>query len=522
MDFKEFALIHKKNQERALADFKSDYDLVVSLFDKMQLLINKYAIRFEMGIGSNRHLDIILSTLVKSMNNMETVIELTINGDIGSARIIIRNIFEFLVMGKYMILYDDQAVREKWDKIEYINIDRKIFKNAVYPDNKSKTAFVNWWERLCQYSHATRASGQVSYDYEDIKSDIRLNFTFMLMLFSMLYHYMNSFLATPYFKNYIQSIAQSQPDNENLNNVIKYQEFLCCAFKEMKSIFSGECKDILNFYSAKWRVVSSSLIEKVDLKESPNPNKLQLHKMHTTDNQCILSSKLDIQKYICAFIQLYSVPHEGVNDTYRNIILKYFKKLKKALIEHSVCEIEDNWYKHHYVIDIKNDSIKLVLCKTPLFELVDTTKDDCFSFIEVTDLLIIKSEFLTVDQFAKSYNVSIRTVKKWISQVKLHSARKTDDTWIIPELQPRPERGWYRVQYYWNSLPPRILKEYPYLKNSNDIAIVKNTNENTYCCLLVGKKQVIISEKERIELELNLLKYAEGLEDIGAVLVPVI
>ena len=42
MDFNEFVSIHQKNQGRVLADFKSDYDLVVKLFDKMQLLINNY------------------------------------------------------------------------------------------------------------------------------------------------------------------------------------------------------------------------------------------------------------------------------------------------------------------------------------------------------------------------------------------------------------------------------------------------------------------------------------------------
>ena len=475
-----------------------------------------------MGIGTSHHSDIILSTLVKSMNNMETVIELTINGDIGSARIIIRNIFEFLVMGKYMLLYDDQAVREKWDKIEYINIDRKIFKNTVYPNNKNKTAFVNWWERLCQYSHATRASGQVSYDYEDIKSDIHLNFTFMLLLFSMLYHYMNSFLATPYFKKYIQSLAQSQPDNEHLNNMVKYQQYLSSTFKKMKSIFSGECKDILNYYSAKWRVVSPILTERVVSKGNLNPDRLPLYKMHIANSQCILSSKLGIQNYLNAFIQLYSVPQKGVNDAYRSIILKYLKKLKKALIEYPIC-IEDAWYKHHYVVDIKSESIKLVLlCETAPLELVNATEDEPFSFREVADILTINSEFLTVEQFAKLYNVSIRTVKNWISQVKLHSAKKTDGTWIIPELQPRPERGWYWVQYYWNSLPPRILKEYPYIKNSTCITIVKNTSENTYRCLLIENDQVIISEEERVELETDLLKYAVGVEDIGVFLVPII
>ena len=156
--FEEFTQLHEENQKCIFKDFSVDCKVTVKLFDALQILIKTYSVRFQLGIGDNRHMDIILSTLIKGMHNLEAVLRLTMDGSVGPARIIVRNIFEFLVMGKYILLHDDQVAREKWDQIEYINLDRRIFKNTVYPDNKNKEAFIDWWAHLCRYSHATRAS----------------------------------------------------------------------------------------------------------------------------------------------------------------------------------------------------------------------------------------------------------------------------------------------------------------------------------------------------------------------------
>jgi len=250
LDFKEQ---YEKNKAIILEKFKNDIYLSTALFNKILFLSNRYIMRFFLGIGHNLdQQDIITSTIYKSLYNLEAIIDLTIRGKVGPARIIMRNVFEFLVIGKYMILEEDNLCRERWDNINHINLDNKIFKKIIYPNNKNKEAFVKWWKMLCQLTHATKMSGQADFEYEDLKKQIKINFTFILILLCMLYHYMNIFLATPYLKSYIKSLDNDQSENDNLHKAVIYEKEVKELIKIMNSTFSPECKQIIMFYRAKW------------------------------------------------------------------------------------------------------------------------------------------------------------------------------------------------------------------------------------------------------------------------------
>jgi len=166
-----------------------------------------------------------------------------------------RNIFEFLVIGKYILLNEDKQFQEKWNNIENINLDRKIFNNTIYPNNHNKEAFLRWWKLLCQYTHATRASGQIDFECENLEHDIKVNLSFLFMLLCMVYHYMNSYLATPYFKTYIKSLADDQPKrNDNIQKAIKYEQEIKEIIKtRINPFLSMECRHIIQYYRAKWR-----------------------------------------------------------------------------------------------------------------------------------------------------------------------------------------------------------------------------------------------------------------------------
>jgi len=508
--FEDFKLVSQNIQGKVLEEFKDDYSLITNWFDKIFFLINRYGLRYYMGIGSNRHSDIVLSTLYKGMENLASVIELTVSGNVGSARIIIRNIFEFLVMGKYMLLYDDQNIREKWDNVEYINIDRGIFNRTIYPNNSNKSAFVNWWAVLCQYSHATRALGQVSHDYNEIKTDIRLNFTYILMIFIMLCTFMNQFLATPYFKNYIKDLARANPKQEHLVNTVKFQEFLSKSIKIVKSTLTKECKQIINYYAAAWRV------------EQNIPN----HSSKTMKTQSIVKtcekprenrrivSKPELLSYIKQFINIYTDKQKGLNDVYRNIVLKYLKLLEKMVHIYSLNDLDNGYF---YDIDINNNAIQLILCKTSV-NFNEEDENCCFSKVLV--LIEVKSEFLSLGQYAKLYNYSIRTVQNWIKNIKLHGAQQINGDWFIPEMHPVPTKGFYHIQYLWKGLSDIIEEKYPFLVDESGLRIIKS-GPDKYECWTTNKGHIIdLDEMQRVAIETDLLSFADIIEDMGPILVP--
>lgn len=173
------------------------------------------------------------------------------------------------------------------------------------------------------------------------------------------------------------------------------------------------------------------------------------------------------------------------------------------------------------MINITKNCIELVLCSTRKFELIDKKELD-FSYCVEKTLLNIESELLTIEQFASLYNVTSTTVKNWIAKTKLHGAVKVGDSWLIPELQPRPQKNKYMVQYGWRSLPAKILNKYPYLVHQSNLTIRKNSRTNMYECLLddINRTEIKLNESERISLERALLQYADEIEDIRAVFVP--
>ncbi|MPM64941.1 hypothetical protein SDC9_111833 [bioreactor metagenome] len=266
------------------------------------------------------------------------------------------------------------------------------------------------------------------------------------MLLNMFYIYLNTFLATPYFKSYIKSLARS---SEILNKAVKYQEFLNNTFRnEMQ--FTDECRHILNFYTAKWRFAPIKVINQTKEKHLDRQQKKYDITYHT-----ILRNKSDILNYLTSFIKLYSENIEEIDASYRLVILKYLKSLHKVLQDYPIKPIDGVFNIYHYIIDIKSDSISLVLCSTNRLSIED---DDTFSFTHELTLLTIHSELLSLEEYAALYNTSIETAKRWISKVKLHRAKMIGDKWFIPELQPKPYSGKYAVEYFWKELPASVKK----------------------------------------------------------------
>ena len=245
--------------------------------------------------------------------------------------------------------------------------------------------------------------------------------------------------------------------------------------------------------------------------KKPTENSDFMHRSKSASIQVkhILENKNDLQSYITAFIHLYSEPHEDLDDTYRCIVLKYMKRMRKLLSEYNMCEIEDDYNIYHYVVEIDNDSVRLVLCSTSKWELQHCELHE-HSFCVKATLIELKSELITVAQYASLYNVSPLTVISWIDKVRMHKAVKVNDQWLIPELHQRPKRNFYMIQYHWDSLPKNVIKKHPCLKGLSDIMIYRHSHLNLYRCssFNYGHGDFEITEMERIALETDLMRHA--------------
>ncbi|GHU82658.1 hypothetical protein FACS1894196_1330 [Clostridia bacterium] len=504
----------EKNREQALERFKNQHALSARMFNLLYFLTEKYMIRYRMGIGDNRHSDVVLSTLYKGLNNMQAIMELTLSGQIGAARIVMRNVFEYLVVGKYFQLVDDEQAVKKWQDTENIRIDQTVFKKTIYPVNRNKEAFLRWWRVLCQYSHATRVSGQVGFLFEDLEQEIHVNFTFLLMLFSMLHHFMSNFLANDYFRNYVDSLPNYNEEDAPRQSLNACTQELKTLAKTIKSMLTKECKQILSYYVAAWRIAPASARSKREREPFQNAPIVGHvpEDSHLPFASSVPTNETALLEYMRSFVSLYDEPQEKLTEGYRKSVLKYLKRMQTLVTEYTFFELPDNSY--FYTLEILNDRIQLLLGRRQWSSPEDTEEDE-IEWTQEMVLLEIKSEYLDVEQYAAIHSVSRNTVMQWIRRVRLHGVRRIEERWLIPELQPRPEYGTYNVEYTWHSLPTHLVEKYPVLRGSAGLFICKQKGFTCYTFKVNSqqpREDFTLDDVQRIRLEMELI----GRDDVEA------
>lgn len=221
-----------------------------------------------------------------------------------------------------------------------------------------------------------------------------------------------------------------------------------------------------------------------------------------------LFSKEDIVASFEGYMEYVANEDEsGISEHMRErrveLCQKFFKKLQSS---HLPTQTEPGWF---YEYDFEDDSIELNLCRAT--ELV--WKNDGLemtSEVEYT-LISIECEMLTVEEFAKLYEVTPVTVRQWIRRGKLRSARKEGGEWVIPELADRPHRGYEPAWYLLKEPETTHIEGFPFVELSSMILIDqddcdKETFRVTFLNRENGLRQVLeLGRKETEAFECSLI-----------------
>lgn len=206
---------------------------------------------------------------------------------------------------------------------------------------------------------------------------------------------------------------------------------------------------------------------------------------------------------------------ENQSKEHKAKYLKLCERFLEKLEELNLPKLTDDWWCYRYLI--KNDSIDLILTFCIELEIEDDEiSSDTFS--EEYILLSVKSDYMTVNEFAKLYNVTDITVRQWIRRGKIRSAKKQGRDWIIPEIAEKPKRGFQEVTYIWKNLSTKLESKYPFLKGYNVMYIFQNSEDKGLYDIILNnektrfKEKVQISNIKREQLELDLI--SSGLVEI--------
>lgn len=242
-----------------------------------------------------------------------------------------------------------------------------------------------------------------------------------------------------------------------------------------------------------------------------------------TEAECFRENSMTTKEDVLSQLRCLRLVFRSKAEKDKKHSASYYKTLDNML-EKMVSRIEnthlfnmlEDWWC--YIIDISSDGISLNL-QLMSSEYFNDNGEIEPSFIEEEfELIRMDSKLLTVDEYAKQYEVDQGTVRQWIRRGKLRSAVKHGSEWRIPELTEPLNRGYkfgqFRIVGHVDGLP----EEYAFI---NDCSLVNfyqsDNNKKLYCISFDGKKHESImcdaKERERIELILIASPDAKYISD---------
>lgn len=187
--------------------------------------------------------------------------------------------------------------------------------------------------------------------------------------------------------------------------------------------------------------------------------------------------------------------------TLDNMIGRMIHAIEKT---HLFQNLEDWWC---YTLEITSDGISLLL-QLMQPESFDDNGEVQPTFVdEEFELVRVDSKMLTVDQYAKLYEVDPGTVRQWIRRGKLRSAVKHGSEWRIPELTEPHHRGYkygqFRIEGHVDGLP----EEYNFINECCLVNFYQDDNDKKKYVITFDEKHdpIVCDAKERERIELILI-----------------
>lgn len=233
----------------------------------------------------------------------------------------------------------------------------------------------------------------------------------------------------------------------------------------------------------------------------------QFKKNHMTSKQDLL------KKFDCI---IKTVNQKSQDDTrhsaaYYHVVNELLKKFQKKLVSTRLfTELEDWWA---YELTLSYDGIYLFCNHYNFRGLAPDNKLDMVCDHEFI-LLSVKSELLTVEQYAEQYGVESVTVRQWIRRGKIRTATKYGKEWRIPILTEPPTRGYSPASYSWKQPLTELPKGYEFLVAYDKVLILQIPEAKRQYQLFFSttdnieiKKCIQVTEAEKEKLELFLIAH---------------
>jgi hypothetical protein len=238
----------KESQERFCEVISPLLKIELSLFEKyfnlqQDLFYNHLPGIFDETYNVYEYERIVIQCYIKSTHLLYSSIQLILRGDFGAARIILRQIFEYLLIAKYFYTKKPDSIVERWLNEKQFDVYDAIIKLLKVPDKKNFHAF---WILLCSQAHAGTTSFQIGIGNNENVTESIATFHITLMLLCL----KNDLLANCFINTRLKYRTIEYGHNKESNQEL--QKELKKTTKEIQLLFTDVGISLIKDYKSKW------------------------------------------------------------------------------------------------------------------------------------------------------------------------------------------------------------------------------------------------------------------------------
>lgn len=202
------------------------------------------------------------------------------------------------------------------------------------------------------------------------------------------------------------------------------------------------------------------------------------------------------------------------NEAYCKTLDDMYEKLYREVSSSMLFDVPQGFW--HYEIEQDSMGVRLLLqnaegeIDSDLNYNIDTINDEY-------TMMRVDARLLTIEEYAKLYDVQAVTVRQWIRRGKIRTAVKYGNEWRIPELAdiPNKERGYHKAVYFWNKKIKAVPENYEFINDYEYLVITQDElDKNKYLLefkssTTVNEKTIHCNKEERERFELSLISNSD-------------
>lgn len=192
--FEEYEQQERENRIFLEKQFEKQVTCFIQAFNLQEVMTSYYfnALRFCEYKESNSD-KVLIQSCMKASWLLYNAHQLLLRGQYGIANTLLRQIYEYLLIGKYFYKKQDEALAEKWLNERSFDVYDKILRLLKSP---VKSSLCGFWKVLCIPAHAGTSSVQIALNARYNQLDIKMSYHIVLLLLCCKHDLINCFYSS--------------------------------------------------------------------------------------------------------------------------------------------------------------------------------------------------------------------------------------------------------------------------------------------------------------------------------------